>query len=145
MSDLMDNMKDKLSEIKGNLSNLLSIDVLDTVKDYGVDKINETWSQIEAATDIFSRAGYSITKIGVNLGIPPSLSLSLDRIEDIDDGVEEQLLEENKGNTILYSILVAMFKANALQKSINSSLYQFSGLSIGLGLSPSIDMNFNKV
>jgi divalent metal cation (Fe/Co/Zn/Cd) transporter len=145
MSELIDNMKDKLSEMTSNLSSLLNKEVLDTVKEYGVEKINETWSQIEGATDVFSRAGYSITKIGLNLSLPPTLSLSLERIEDIEDSVEEQLLEEQKDNKVLYTILVAMFKANALQKSINSTLYKFSGLSIGLGLSPSIEMNFSRV
>ncbi len=152
MDNILDSAKEKLTEITGtitgisdNITSLLKKEVIDNLKDYGIEKVNEAWTQIESSTEVFARTGYSITAININVAIPPTITLSLDQTENISDEEEEKLLEENKDKTIVYPILVALFKANAIQKSINSVQYKFSGLSIGFGLSPSIDMKFGKV
>jgi hypothetical protein len=152
MDNILDTAKEKLNELSDNItgmtqqmSSLLKTEVVDNLKDYGIEKVNEVWSQIESSTEVFARTGYSITAININVAIPPTITLSLDQTENISDDDEEKLLEENKEKTIVYPILVALFKANAIQKSINSVQYKFSGLSIGLGLSPSIDMKFKKI
>jgi hypothetical protein len=152
MENILDSAKEKITEITGtingiseNITSLLKKEVVDNLKDYGIEKVNEAWTQIESSTEVFARTGYSITAININVAIPPTITLSLDQTENITDEEEEKLLNENKDKTFVYSILVALFKANAIQKSINSVQYKFSGLSIGLGLSPSIDMKFKKV
>ncbi len=145
MDNIFESAKGKLSKLSENATNLINRDVLGSLKEYGIDKINEAWSQIENSSEVFQRTGYSITEIAVNLAIPPTFELSLDQERNISDEEEEKLLVENKDKAILYAILVALFKANAVQKSINSVQYKFSGLTIGLGLSPSIDMKFKKI
>lgn len=145
MDNLIDSAKDKIAELSVQASTLLNMDVLGSVKEYGLEKINEIWAQIEASTEVFQKTGYSITSIDINLAIPPTVMLSLDQSENIDDEAEQKLLEENKNKSVIYPILVALFKANAVQKSINSVQYKFTGLSIELGLSPKIDMKFSKI
>ncbi len=145
MENFLDSAKEKFNEMTESVSSLLKTDVLDSMKNYGIEKINDAWQEIENASAIFQQTGYSITNISINLSLPPTLQLSLDQVENISDADEEKLLEENKDKTFLYPILVALFKANAIQKSINSVQYKFAGLTIGLGISPSIDMKFNKI
>ena len=145
MDNIIDSAKDKIAELSAQASTLLNMDVLGSVKEYGLEKINEIWAQIEASTEVFQKTGYSITSIDINLAIPPTVMLSLDQSENIDDETEKKLLEENKDKSVIYPILVALFKANAVQKSINSVQYKFTGLSIELGLSPKIDMKFSKI
>jgi hypothetical protein len=70
---------DKINEIKDNLSGLFKTEILDSVKQYGLDKLNDTWTEIENSAAIFQRTGYSITNIQINVGIPPTLCLSLDQ------------------------------------------------------------------
>lgn len=152
MDNILDTAKEKLNLLSDNItgmtqqmSSLLKTEVIDNLTEYSLEKVNNAWSQIEASTEVFARTGYSITAININVAIPPSISLSLDQTDNISDEEEEKLLEENKDKTIIYPILIALFKANAIQKSINSVQYKFTGLTIGLGLSPSIDMKFGKV
>lgn len=152
MDNILDTAKEKLNVLSDNItgmtqqmSSLLKTEVIDNLTEYSLEKVNNAWSQIEASTEVFARTGYSITAININVAIPPTISLSLDQTENISDEEEEKLLEENKDKTIIYPILIALFKANAIQKSINSVQYKFTGLTIGLGLSPSIDMKFGKV
>lgn len=145
MENFLDSAKEKFNEMTESVSSLFKTDVLDSMKNYGIEKINEAWLEIENASSVFQQTGYSITNISINLSLPPTLQLSLDQVENISDSDEEKLLEENKDKTFLYPILVALFKANAIQKSINSVQYKFTGLTIGLGISPSIDMKFTKI
>ncbi len=145
MDYIIDSVKEKYAEITENISGLLNIEVLSNLKDYGVEKINDIWSQIENSTDVFAKTGYSITSIQINVAIPPVITLSLNQVENISDEEEEKLLLAHKDQTFLYAILVALFKANAIQKSINSVNYKFSGLTIGMGITPSIEMKFNKI
>ena len=152
MENIVETAKEKLTELSEtiagvteNINSLLKKEVVDNLKEYSLEKINEAWAQIEASTEIFARTGYSITAIHINVALPPTISLSLDQVENISDTEEEKLLEENKDKTFVYAILVALFKSNAIQKSINSVQYKFNGLSIGLGLTPSMEMKFGKV
>jgi len=145
MENMFDSAKEKLNDLTNSATSLFSMDVMGSVKEYGLEKINEAWTSVENSSGVFQRTGYSITSIEINLCIPPAICLSLEQIENIGDEEEEKLLEENKGNVFLYAILVALFKANAVQKSINSVQYKFSGLTIGLGLTPAIDMKFQKI
>lgn len=152
MENIFEKSKEKLNELSEsvaglseNITSLLKKEVMDNIKDYSLDKINEAWTQIEGSTEIFAKTGYSITAININVALPPTLTLSMNRIEDISDTEEEKLLEENKDKTFLYAILVALFKANAIQQSIHTSNYKFTGLTLGLGIPPSLEMKFGKV
>lgn len=143
--DALGQAMDKINELKDNISGLFKTEVLDSIKQYGLDKINETWKEIENSAEVFQRTGYSITAIDIKVGIPPTLSLSFDQVQNISDEEEKALLEEYKDRTILSAILVALFKANAIQQSIVSTQYKFSGLNIEIGLNPAMDMKFTKV
>lgn len=79
------------------------------------------------------------------MGIPPTLCLSLDQENNISDEEEKNLLEEYKDRTVIYTILLALFKANAIQQSIISTQYKFTGLNLEIGLNPSMQMKFSKV
>ncbi len=145
MENIIEAVKDKYAELSENITSLLNTDVVANLKDYGIEKVNEVWTQIECSSEVFGKTGYSITAINVNVAIPPVITINLDQIENISDETEEELLKENKDKPILYPILVALFKANAIQKSINSVQYKFSGISIAMGITPSIEMKFTKI
>jgi hypothetical protein len=145
MDQIIDSAKEKLNDLSAQVSGLFKKEIVDTVKEYGVEKINEIWGAVESSTGIFLQCGYTVTAIDVSLGLPPSVQLSFDQIENISDESEAQILEENKDKTFLYPILLALFKANALQKSIHSTQYKFTGLNIGLGITPAIDMKFTRI
>ena len=145
MDNLIESAKEKLANITEGATNLFRQDIVESIKDYGIEKLKDAWNQIEEASDVFAKTGYSITAIDINLAIPPTIILSFDQIENISDEDEQKILEENKEKTVLYSILVALFKANAVQQTISSVQYKFVGLTIELGLSPKVDMKFKKI
>jgi hypothetical protein len=144
MENIIQSAKEKIAELTDNVQTLWKKDVVDSLKEYGIDKLNEIWIELEAATEILKQTGYSITAIDINVALPPIIILNMNQINNISDEDESKILEDNKEKTFIYPLLVALFKANAIQKSINSVQYKFSGLSIGLGVSPSIEMKFKK-
>lgn len=117
MEKIFESAKGKLSDLSSKGANLLEKEVLQNIKDASIDKINAAWQQIESASAVFQKSGYSVTEIIINLGLPPTLTIELDQIENINNEMEEALLEEYKGKTFLYTILIAIFKANAIQKA----------------------------
>ncbi len=145
MEQIIDSAKDKIIELTSQVSNLFNTEVIDSVKAYGIEKINEAWQSIENSGSVFLACGYTVTAINVSLGLPPSLQLSFDQIENISDIREEEILEQYKDQTFLYPVLICLFKANALQKSIQATHYKFTGLHIGLGVTPSMDMKFTRI
>jgi hypothetical protein len=145
MDNIIEAAKGKISEITDNVSGRLKHDVIDAMSENGLDKLNEVWAQIDSSTEILKQTGYNVTGINVNLGMPPAITMNLDQIENINDEQEEKLLEENKDKTFLYPILVSLFKANAFQRSIKTERYKFSGITIGFGIPPSIDLKFKTV
>jgi hypothetical protein len=145
MDNIIQTAKDKITELTDNVQTLWNKDVVDSLKEYGVDKLNELWAELEAATDVLKQTGYSITAIDINVAVPPTIVLSMNQVDNIGDDDEAKILDDNKDKIFVYPLLVALFKANAIQKSINSVQYKFSGLSIGVGVTPSIDMKFKKV
>jgi|688.fasta_scaffold00805_39 hypothetical protein len=42
--EALENAMDKINEIKDNLSGLFKTEILDSVKQYGLDKLNDTFS-----------------------------------------------------------------------------------------------------
>lgn len=145
MEQILDSAKEKIMEITAQFSDLFNKEVIDSVKAYGVEKINDAWQSIENSGSVFLACGYTVTAINVTLGIPPSIQLSFDQVENISDTREEEILEQYKDQTFLYPVLICLFKANALQKSIHSTQYKFTGLHIGLGVTPSMDMKFTRI
>lgn len=145
MENIIDAAKDKINSLSEGMQQLWEQDVIAALKSYSVDKINEVWKLIEQSTETIGQTGYAITEISLQLGIPPIITLHLNQVENIADEVEEKLLTENKEKPFLYAILIALFKANAIQHSIQSVQYKFTGISIALGISPTIDMKFSKI
>ena len=79
MENFFESAKEKFTQLTENATQLFNKDVIGSLKDYSIDKINEAWSQIENSSGVFQRTGYSITSIEINLAIPPAFELSLDQ------------------------------------------------------------------
>ncbi|QLH46550.1 MAG: hypothetical protein HWD58_13515 [Bacteroidota bacterium] len=94
--DALGQAMDKINELKDNISGLFKTEVLDSIKQYGLDKIDETWKEIENSAEVFQRTGYSITAIDIKVGIPPTLSLSFDQVQNISDEEEKPYWKNTK-------------------------------------------------
>ena len=57
MDNLIEAVKDKYVEISENITSLLKTDVVASLKDYGIEKINEVWTQIENSSEVFGQTG----------------------------------------------------------------------------------------
>ena len=80
-----------------------------------------------------------MSDIGVDMGIPPGISISFIKEKDVDPETIDQILEE-----MLRIIVRSLQKADSLQKGMNLSHYKFRGLTMKLGLPPEMSLKFVK-
>ena len=46
MENFLDSAKEKFNEMTESVSSLLKTDVLDSMKNYGIEKINDAWQEM---------------------------------------------------------------------------------------------------
>jgi hypothetical protein len=143
--DFFNNAKEKLAELSTDLIQKMEDEIGDPLKEYGLDKMNDVWDAINESSAAFAHVGYSITEISMNLVLPPTIGISFNKISEPTAAAENKELLAHKDDKILYAILVALIKANKMEKGLNTGTYKFWGLHIRLGLKiPSIEMKFKK-
>lgn len=145
MEKIIDNTKDFISQFTNSFSEKFSLDFMSGFKEMGTDRLNSFWKELEEGSTSLARTGYTITDIHIKLGLPPTIAMCLDQVEVISEELEKELLEENKSKPIVYAIMVSLFKANSMQKTIHSSNFKFTGLTMEMGLTPSMEMKFSKL
>jgi len=136
---------EQLTQAGANVSGLLSSEVLEPLREYSLDTLRDTWKALEASTELIERTGYRLSDVHVNMTLPPSISLNFIQTKNIEDETEEALLKETKNDTLLHGILTALFKANAVQKALQSAVFSFSEITITLGVPPSFNMKYQRV
>lgn len=141
----IENVGEQLNEAGANISGMLSAEVLQPLREYSLDTLRDTWKALEASTHILERTGYRLSDIHINMTLPPSLSLTLIQTENIADEAEEALLKETRNDTLIHSILTALFQANAVQKALQTAVFSFSEITITLGVPPSVNLKYKKI
>jgi hypothetical protein len=143
--DFFNNAKEKLADLSSDFIQKMEDEIGDPLKEYGLEKMNDVWDAINDSSAAFATAGYSITEISMNLVLPPTIGINFNKISDPTLEQENKVLAIHKDHKILYSILLALIKANKMEKGLNTGTYKFWGLHIRLGLKiPSIEMKFKK-
>jgi len=96
-----------------------------------------------AALPHLKRAGYTLTELEVELGIPPKLIPHFYH----DPGVElhlQQSLADLQGNHIGTALMIALSKAGDLQKELEVSDMKFSHVEIELGPIPALKLQYKN-
>jgi len=140
------NIKIGLSEVIGSVGDKVkdSFSFLRDLKEAGTDKISTLVNDVLGLAPLIEATGFDMTDIGVDMGIPPGISISFIKEKDVVPETIDQILEENKDKEMLKIIVRALQKADNLQKGMNLSHYKFRGLTMKLGLPPDMSLKFVK-
>ncbi len=122
-----------------------SLSFISDLKEAGIEKLNVFVEDILGLTPLIEVTGFTLDDIGVDIGIPPGISLGFSKTKDVDPETINQLLEENNEKEILRMIVKSLQKADDVQKGMNLANYKFRGLSMKIGLPPDISLKFRKI
>lgn len=126
----LDKAKEKIADAQENIASL-SID--EQVK----QKTTEVLKAINELVPVLRKNGYAIRSVKVEIGIPPKIMLSLDRINASTELLED-ILKEVDGDKIKTGIVKSLITINKMQDTFRKSRFEIGGLDIKLTFPPSV-------
>jgi len=137
-------IKDKMSDLKEDIWGEEQKQIIQEFKDSGIVKIKEVLENIGGSSTIFLQSGYELKDVSINLGIPPVIVSTFHFIKDIPEEEQRKVLEETKKSTLIHLIITCLLKASNYFDKIKIGDYKMNSVSISLGLTPGININFTK-
>ena len=107
------------------LKDLLSF--LKNVKEAGVEKVNTFVNDILGLAPLIEVTGFNMKDLSIEAGIPPGIIISFVKEKDVDAETINKMLEDNKDKETLKLIVMALEKADAMQKGNESFTLQIPG------------------
>jgi len=140
-------IKTSLTDAVGSLGSKIKdpLSFLKEMREASSDKIKTLVNDILGLAPLIEVTGFCMKDLSVDVGIPPGIKLSFTKERDVDPATIEKLLKENEDKTILTLIVKGLQKADAMQKEMNLSYYNFRGLSMKIGLPPDISLKFSRI
>lgn len=142
LEDLKNSFKDSIGSVSDKLKDSLS--VLKDLKDASTDKLTSISNDILGLGPLIEETGFIMSDVSVDITIPPGITISFKKGNEIDPEMIDKILEENKDKEMLKLIVRALQKADAMQKSMNLANYVFKGMSMKIGLPPDVSLKFEK-
>src|SRR5262245_33996732 len=112
------------------------------MNEMGLDKLNETLADFNAALPALREAGYTLNGVNIDLGVPPKIVANFSGGGSAPDEEIERLLAENAERNLTVLLVKSIHRATKLQSSINIKGLRPSGLSVEIGLVPKVVVKF---
>jgi hypothetical protein len=102
-------------------------------------------SDFNAALPVLKRAGYTVSEVSVEFGVPPKLVAVFALAEVVPDDQVEQMLKEYADAKLARMLVHALVRAHKLQGmiTIGGGLHP-KGIAVEMGLTPSVVVKFGR-
>lgn len=140
-SDMALAMRDQASSKVGGLKDLLAGKIAD-VKDAALSGIGEMVADLNAHLPALREAGYTLSEVSVQLGLPPKLVATFAAQSDITEERIEAVIEEHKEAKVTSALLRALYGANKLQNAIQIAGMKPRGIALEIGITPGVEVKF---
>jgi hypothetical protein len=112
------------------------------LKDASLAKLAETLDDFNAALPVIREAGYTLSSVDIGVGIPPKVSATFLASHEVSAENVERLLVEHAEKRLTLVLVKALYQAWQLQTKIKIVGLQPRGLSVEIGLIPSVSVKF---
>ena len=112
------------------------------IKDAGAEKLDAYVDELLQGVPLIEEAGFEVSGINIDLGIPPDISVSFKKHGEVSAEKIGEIMEQNPDNKVLYMVLKGLQTAVNLQSKITMNKFTFSGVSIKLGIPPSVSLQY---
>jgi hypothetical protein len=110
--------------------------------DATIERAKTALADFNAALPILRLAGYSVSEVGVELGIPPKIVASFAVADMLPDEEVEAMLAKHEDAPLACLLVRTLTRARKLQDSVKVGGLQRKGLALNIGLSPSVVVRF---
>jgi hypothetical protein len=113
-----------------------------SLADAAFERANLALGELNATLPILKRAGYTITEVSVQVGVPPKISAVFALAEEVPDDQIEQLLAENAEAKLAALLVHTLVRAHKLEGAMQVGGLRARGIAIDVGLTPSVTIKF---
>jgi len=114
------------------------------MSDLGVTKLNETLGELNASLPILREAGYVIEGVTIKLGMPPKIVANFSGGSAVSGERIEALLGEHADRKLTTLLVKSVYHATKLQSLVNVKGLRPTGVSVEIGLVPSVAVKFGR-
>jgi len=135
----------KASELAANKANDLKVQVAAKaveLKDASLGKLSETLDDFNAALPVLREAGYTLSGVDIEVGIPPKVVARFVTSAEISAETVERLLVEHADRKLTLVLVKALYQAWQLHTKVKIVGLQPKGLSVEIGLIPNVSVHF---
>jgi hypothetical protein len=119
-------------------------DVTSMIGTLGIQKSQETLSQINLLLRQLQDAGYEIGEMEAQLAVPPEITVHLKTGPTLTDGKLQAAFQANQDNKFVAAIIGSLVQANKLRDSVNIDTIELAGAKVVLKLPPSITLEWKS-
>ena len=109
------------------------------------EKLEQLMTDVTTALPLFREAGYTLELLGINLGLIPQLHADFRVDVDVPDEQVEALLQANADRELSVLLIRAMRRASKLQEKLSFGGLRPNGLSVTVGVPPTVIVKFRPV
>jgi hypothetical protein len=136
-SDVSSSVAAKAGDVRESLATAAA-----DAREASANKIKEAIDEFNATLLILREAGYKVSEVDIAIGLPPKISASVVASDAVTDEHITKILEEHQHKKLTTLVLNALYQAWRLQSAIQIVGMKPRGMSIELGLVPSVTIKF---
>ena len=137
-------ISEKVDEIKEDIWGEEQKLIIEEFRESSSQKVKDILNNLNNSSELFDRAGFHLSNLNISLGIPPEISSDFKAMKIITMEERETLINEVADNRIVTLVMKCLFKANDFYDKIKFGTYKLDVVNITLGLTPGINMNFQR-
>src|SRR5262249_38910994 len=140
-SSTLEGVKEKVSSKAGELKDQAA-QKAGEVMEGGAARLREALAEFSSAVPILKQAGYSLSEVAIELGLPPKIvaSFKIDRV--LDEAMLSEIEREHADNKIAVTLIKSLGQARAIQDKVTVAGLAPCGIAIELGLIPSVIIKY---
>ena len=133
-------LQEKVDQAKGLIDS--AAEKISEIKDAGSEKLDAYVDELLQGVPLIEEAGFEVSGINIDLGIPPDISVSFSKHHEVSAEKIGEIMAANPDKSVLNMVLKGLQTAVNLQTKITMNKFTFSGVSIKLGIPPSVSLNY---
>jgi hypothetical protein len=136
-ADLKDSVASGAADLKTAVASAAS-----DLREASLGKIKESLADFNAAIPVLREMGYTLSDVSITLGMPPSLLATFQVDHEVGEDAVTVALEKNAEHRLTTVLIRALSQARKFQTSIQIAGMTPRGISVDIGLTPSVSVKF---
>ena len=134
-------LKGAVADKVGDARDLLTAGAAD-LRDASVSKLKDAIHDFNTALPALREAGYTLTEVSVSIGLSPTIVAAFQASDAVSEERTAKVIEEHSERKLTVFLVKTLLQAWRLQHSVEIVGMKPRGISVEIGLTPSVVVKF---